>query len=50
MLTFRRVVGLTLTAGLLAATGKVIGGIGVSGVTSQQDKQVAKAGLDALTK
>jgi glc operon protein GlcG len=27
---------------------RVIGGIGVSGVTSQQDEQVAKAGLDAL--
>ena len=25
--------------------GKVIGGIGVSGVTSDQDEQVAKAGL-----
>jgi glc operon protein GlcG len=28
--------------------GKVSGAIGVSGVTSQQDGQVAKAGLDAL--
>lgn len=28
--------------------GKVIGAIGVSGVTSQQDEQVAKAGVDAL--
>jgi uncharacterized protein GlcG (DUF336 family) len=28
--------------------GKIIGGIGVSGVTSQQDAQVAKAGADAL--
>lgn len=27
--------------------GKIIGGIGVSGVTSQQDAQVAKAGADA---
>jgi len=26
--------------------GKVIGGIDVSGVTSDQDKQLAKAGLD----
>lgn len=29
--------------------GKVIGAIGVSGVTAQQDGQIAKAGLDALT-
>lgn len=28
--------------------GKIVGAIGVSGVTSQQDGQVAKAGLDAL--
>jgi len=28
--------------------GKVIGGIGVSGVTSEQDAQTAKAGADAL--
>jgi glc operon protein GlcG len=27
--------------------GKIVGGIGVSGVTSQQDAQVAKAGADA---
>jgi uncharacterized protein GlcG (DUF336 family) len=30
--------------------GKVIGGIGVSGVTAQQDAQVAQAGIDALAK
>ncbi|MGH9630437.1 MAG: GlcG/HbpS family heme-binding protein [Bryobacteraceae bacterium] len=30
--------------------GKVIGGIGVSGVTSQQDGQIGKAALDALPK
>lgn len=30
--------------------GKVVGAIGVSGVTSQQDGQIAKAGLDALPK
>lgn len=30
--------------------GKVVGGIGVSGGTAQQDGQVAKAGLDALAK
>jgi glc operon protein GlcG len=29
---------------------KVIGAIGVSGVTSQQDGQIAKAGVDALPK
>ena len=28
--------------------GKIIGGIGVSGVTSAQDAQIAKAGADAL--
>lgn len=30
--------------------GKLIGGIGVSGVTSAQDGQIAKAGVDALAK
>jgi uncharacterized protein GlcG (DUF336 family) len=34
----------------LAADGKVIGAIGVSGATAQQDGQVAKAGADALSK
>ena len=29
---------------------KVIGAIGVSGVTAQQDGQIAKAGADALPK
>ena len=33
----------------LVVDGKVIGGIGVSGVTAAQDGQVAKAGADALT-
>ena len=33
---------------IMSAAGKVIGGIGVSGVTSQQDGIVAKAGADAL--
>jgi len=32
----------------IAADGKIIGAIGVSGVTSQQDGQIAKAGVDAL--
>ena len=31
----------------LTADGKIIGAIGVSGVTSQQDGQIAKAGADA---
>jgi uncharacterized protein GlcG (DUF336 family) len=35
--------GLPITSG-----GRVIGAIGVSGVTSDQDEQVAKAGLEAL--
>jgi len=30
--------------------GKIIGSIGVSGVTSQQDAQTAQAGIDALAK
>ena len=30
--------------------GKVVGAIGVSGAASEQDAQVAKAGVDALTK
>ena len=34
----------------ITADGRVIGAIGVSGVTSQQDGQIAKAGLDALPK
>jgi glc operon protein GlcG len=29
--------------------GKIVGGIGVSGVLSSQDAQVARAGADALT-
>ena len=32
----------------LILDGKVVGAIGVSGVTSQQDNQIAKAGSDAL--
>jgi uncharacterized protein GlcG (DUF336 family) len=30
--------------------GKVIGAIGVSGVTAEQDGMIAQAGLDALAK
>jgi len=32
----------------LILDGKLVGSIGVSGVTSQQDNQIAKAGADAL--
>ena len=32
----------------LIAEGKMVGSIGVSGVTSQQDNQIAKAGADTL--
>ena len=32
----------------IAAGGRIIGGIGVSGVASQQDAQVAQAGADAI--
>jgi glc operon protein GlcG len=34
----------------IAIDGKIIGAIGVSGVTSEQDGMVAKAGLDAIGK
>src|SRR5947209_2489960 len=38
-----------VTGGLpIISGGKIIGGIGVSGVTSDQDEQVAKAGLEGL--
>ena len=30
--------------------GKIIGAVGVSGVTSAQDAQIAKAGIDGLAK
>jgi uncharacterized protein GlcG (DUF336 family) len=30
--------------------GKIVGAIGVSGVTSQQDAQIAQAGIDAVGK
>jgi glc operon protein GlcG len=30
--------------------GKVVGAVGVSGVTSQQDAQIARAGIEALSK
>jgi len=40
---------LPLEGGLpILAEGQVVGAIGVSGVTSQQDGQIAKAGVDAL--
>jgi uncharacterized protein GlcG (DUF336 family) len=44
--------GITPLQGGLPITvdGKVIGAIGVSGVTSQQDEQIAKAGAEALSK
>jgi glc operon protein GlcG len=34
----------------IVVDGKLIGAIGVSGVTSEQDAQIAKAGIDALAK
>lgn len=34
----------------LAVDGKIIGAVGVSGVTAAQDGQIAKAGVDALAK
>jgi glc operon protein GlcG len=35
---------------LLIVDGKIIGAVGVSGVTSEQDAQIAQAGAEALTK
>jgi glc operon protein GlcG len=32
----------------IVADGKIVGSIGVSGVTSQQDAQIAQAGIDAM--
>ena len=32
----------------IIADGKIIGSVGVSGVTSQQDAQIAQAGIDAM--
>ena len=34
----------------IVVDGKVVGAVGVSGVTSQQDAQIAQAGIDALQK
>jgi glc operon protein GlcG len=34
----------------IVVDGKIIGGVGVSGVTSAQDAQIAQAGIDALKK
>jgi glc operon protein GlcG len=34
----------------IAVDGLIVGAIGVSGVTSQQDAQIAQAGIDSLTK
>jgi len=49
LLTARRVTA--LEGGLpIYIGGKIAGGIGVSGGTSEQDGQVAKAGLDGLAK
>jgi uncharacterized protein GlcG (DUF336 family) len=32
----------------IVVDGKIIGGVGISGVTSQQDAQIGQAGIDAL--
>lgn len=32
----------------IVVDGKIVGGVGVSGVTSQQDAQIGQAGIDAL--
>lgn len=47
---FLGIPGATPIAGGLPITvgGKIIGGVGVSGVTSDQDEQIAKAGLEAV--
>ncbi len=48
----RKVISLTPLEGGVPVTvdGKIIGAVGVSGVTSQQDAQVAAAGAAALLK
>jgi uncharacterized protein GlcG (DUF336 family) len=50
-----RLLGLTgasmLEGGIpIVVDGKIVGGIGVSGVTSAQDAQIAQAGIDVLKK
>jgi glc operon protein GlcG len=50
-----RLLGLTgasmLDGGIpIVVDGKIIGGVGVSGVTGAQDAQIAQAGIDALKK
>ena len=50
-----RLLGLTgasmLEGGIpIVVDGKIVGGIGVSGVTSAQDAQIAQAGIDSLKK
>ena len=49
---FLAIEGLTPLQGGLPVTvdGQVIGAVGVSGVMSSQDEQVAQAALDALTR
>ncbi|MGY8903266.1 MAG: GlcG/HbpS family heme-binding protein [Burkholderiales bacterium] len=49
-LRFLRVDGMTpLEGGIpIIVDGKIVGGVGVSGVTSQQDAQIAQAGINAL--
>jgi glc operon protein GlcG len=34
----------------IVVDGKIVGAVGVSGVTSQQDAQIARAGIEALSK
>jgi glc operon protein GlcG len=34
----------------IVVDGRIVGSVGVSGVTSQQDAQIAQAGIDALSK
>jgi glc operon protein GlcG len=34
----------------IVVDGKIVGSVGVSGVTSQQDAQIGQAGIDALSK
>jgi uncharacterized protein GlcG (DUF336 family) len=38
------------TASASGSRSQIVGAIGVSGVTSEQDAQVAKAGAEALSK
>ena len=47
-MTRQRLLSLAIGTALIFIDGKIVGGIGVSGVTGAQDAQIGKAGGDAL--